>query len=469
MKNAFCKLAICLVVAFVINSATLGAVRLPSIIGNHMVLPQNSEARLWGWCNPGEKITIKTNWDTITYHSKGESTAKWSQKIKTPAAGGPYRIIINDVTIDDVMVGEVWLCSGQSNMERSVAPKLAIEEKENNQIRLFYVPKSTSVYPQENCQGVWKVSTPEEIQHFTAVGYFFGKNIQKNLNTPVGLINSNWGGTAAEAWTPDSFVNNNPRLEEMAKKLAPSASWPTKPGLIYNAMIYPLTKFDISGVIWYQGENNVWTCSSYQELLTTLIGSWRKAWGKEFPFYYVQIAPYSKYGKNMNCALLREAQTNCLTIPKTGMVVISDLVDDVNNVHPTDKVNVGLRLANLALSDYYGKSGLIYKYPVYKSMKIEKDRARIEFTNAENGLICRDAARHISVSGFYIAGEDRKFLPATAKIDGNSVIVYNKEIKKPVAVRFGFTNTAMPNLFSKEGMPVNLFRTDNWDVLTIND
>lgn len=468
MKNFYYKTV--LILFFALSTIFLqGAVRLPSIIGNHMVLPQNSEARLWGWCNPGEKITIRTSWDTLSYRLSGESTAKWSVKIKTPKAGGPHKITINEsIVIEDVLIGEVWLCSGQSNMERSVAPKLADEEASNpaiNKIHLFYVPKSTSEYPQENCEGSWKVCTPEELKHFSAVGYFFGKNIQKNLNVPVGLINAAWGGTAAEVWTPKQLVENNPQLKAGAEKLAPSASWPVIPGFIYNAMIYPLTNFDISGVIWYQGENNVWTCSTYQELLTTLIGSWRGVWKKEFPFYYVQIAPYSRYGKNMNCALLREAQTNCLKIQKTGMVVISDLVDDVNNVHPLDKVNVGLRLANLALSDYYGIAGLNYKFPMYKSMKVEKDKIRIEFSNAENGLTCRDKAA--LVSEFYISGADRKFLPATAKIDGNGVIVSNKAVKNPVAVRFGFTNTAIPNLFSKEGLPVNLFRTDNWDVDTV--
>lgn len=465
---------------------TEGAVRLPSIIGNHMVLQQNSEARLWGWCNPGEKIIIKTSWDTVSYRLSGEGTAKWSQKIKTPAAGGPYKITINgSLVIEDVLIGEVWLCSGQSNMARSVTPGQSIEEKANpniTSIRLFYVPRSTSEYPQENCEGSWKVCTPEEITHFSAVGYFFGKSIQGNLNVPVGLLDASWGGTAAEVWTPKTLVENNPRLKAGSLKLAPSASWPVSPGSIYNAMIYPLTNFNISGVIWYQGENNVWTCSTYEELLTTLIGGWRQDWKEEFPFYYVQIAPYSRYGKNMFCALLREAQTNCLRIPKTGMVVISDLVDDINNVHPLDKVNVGLRLANLALSDHYGKKGLIYKFPMYESMKIEKDKIRIAFSNAENGLMCKDAVHQVSKDAarhrdaacrvsteFYIAGEDQKFLPATARIEGSSVIVSNKAIKNPVAVRFGFINTAMPNLFSKEGLPANLFRTDNWDVDTITE
>jgi len=468
MKNFYYKTALSLFFIFSLILLQLqAAVRVPSIIGSHMVLQQNSEVKLWGWCNPGEKITIKTTWDTVSYRLIGEGTAKWSRKIKTPSAGGPYKIFINETILEDVMIGEVWLCSGQSNMERSLLPKQFGEEApvaNNNKIRLFYVSKSTSEYPQENCEGSWKVCTPEEIKHFSAVGYFFGKNIQKALNVPVGLINSNWGGTAAEVWISKPLIENDPQLKANAQKLAPSSSWPVIPGYSYNAMIYPLTNFQLSGVIWYQGENNVWTCSTYQQLLTTLIGSWRQAWGKEFPFYYVQIAPYSRYGKNINCALLREAQTKCLSISKTGMVVISDLVDDISNVHPTDKSNVGLRLANLALSDHYGKNGLIYQFPMYQSMKIEKNKIRIGFINADNGLISKGHP----ITGFYIAGEDRKFLPATTKIEGNTIIVSNKTIKNPVAVRFGFTNTAMPNLFSKEGLPANLFRTDDWMVDTLN-
>ena len=462
MKNFNYSIIICFLL---LSSSVLlrAAVRLPSIIGSHMVLQQNAEAMLWGWCNPGEKITIKTNWDTVTYRTKGGSTAKWGQKIKTPSGGGPYKITINETILEDVMIGEVWLCSGQSNMERGVGSQQSLAEGQNanlSNIRLFHIPKASSDYPQENCMGSWKVCTPEDMQQFSAVGYFFGKNLQKNLNIPVGLINSSWGGTAAEVWTPEQSIENDSLLKAAAQKLALSASWPIIPGHLYNAMIYPLTNFELSGVIWYQGENNVWTCSTYQQLLTTLIGSWRTAWKKDFPFYFVQIAPYSRYGKNNFGALLREAQTKCLSVPKTGMVVISDLVDNIADVHPKDKVNVGLRLANLALSDHYGKTGLIYKFPMYKSMTIEKNKIRIGFINAEQGLMCKDK----TLSEFYIAGEDRQFLPAVAKIEGSSVVVTNKTIKNPVAVRFGFTNAAIPNLFSKEGLPVNLFRTDSWDV-----
>ncbi len=463
MRRSVYSIIIFFTLTFVTISLS-AAIRLPSILGDHMVLHQSSEVKLWGWCSPAEKIVVKTSWDTITYKTVGESSAKWSLAIKTPAAGGPYKITINENTVlDDVMIGEAWLCSGQSNMEWSgdQGLKQSLEEapKANNRnIRFFYIPKSTSEFPQENCEGSWKVCTPEEMKHFSALGYFFGKNLQQALNIPVGLINSNWGGTPAEVWTPKHLIEANPELKAASGKLNPAAWWPVLPGLTYNAMINPITNYEISGAIWYQGESNVVTYSTYKELMNQMIGSWRKAWQKDFPFYFVQIAPFSGYGNNNFGALLREAQTNCLNIPKTGMVVITDLVDDLSNIHPVNKIDVAARLANLALADHYNKSGLTYKFPMYKAMKNEKDKIRIEFSNADNGLIAKDK----TISEIYIAGEDRQFQPAMAKIDGNSLIVWNKSIKAPVAVRFGFSNTAIPNLFSKEGLPVNLFRTDTW-------
>ncbi len=467
MKKTIFATLFCLLL--VVNSLIIAAaVRLPTILGSHMVLQQKSEVKLWGWCAPAEKIIIKTSWDTITYKTTGGSSAKWIQKIKTPVAGGPYTITINEsTTLEDVMIGETWVCSGQSNMEWSgdQGLKQCLDEMPNatnQKIRFFYVPKSTSEYPQENCAGSWKVCSPEEMKHFSAVGYFFGKKLQQELSVPIGLINSNWGGTAAEVWTPKDEVENDLELNQAAKKIGAVAWWPNLPGLAFNAMINPITNFEIAGVVWYQGESNSGTASTYKPLMTKMIGAWRKAWQKEFPFYFVQIAPFSGYGNQNVCALLREAQTNCLSIPKTGMAVIPDLVNDLTNIHPVNKIDVAARLANIALTEIYGKSGLNYKYPMYKGMKNEKDKIRILFDNADNGL----TAKGKTITEVYIAGDDRQFQPAMAKIDGNTLVVWNKSIKAPVAVRFGFSNAATPNLFSKEGLPVNLFRTDNWEVDT---
>ncbi|MEO8861089.1 MAG: sialate O-acetylesterase, partial [Ginsengibacter sp.] len=231
----------------------------------------------------------------------------------------------------------------------------------------------------------------------------------------------------------------------------------------YDAMIYPITNFSIAGVIWYQGEANVENASTYQLLFSTMINSWRKAWDKNFPFYFVQIAPYSGYG-NISGALLREAQTKTLMVPNTGMVVITDLVSDVKNIHPRDKKDVGERLANLALSQTYGKHGFPDQYPIYRGMDVEKGKVKISFDNAEAGLMNKGN----TPTDFYIAGADKIFHPASARIIGNNVIVWNNDVKNPVAVRFGFTNDAIPNLFSKDGLPMNIFRTDDWnDVSTI--
>lgn len=449
-----------------ISSLLLKAeVRLPAILGSHMVLQQNSETKLWGWCSPGEAIKVTVAWDTTVYKTTGTGNAKWSITLKTPKAGGPYSIVINGsnkIVLEDVLIGEVWLCSGQSNMEWSGTQNLkqSLDEAPNatnESIRFFYITKSTAAYPQDKCEGSWKVCSPSEMKKFSAVGYFFGKNLQQELKVPVGLINSNWGGTPAEVWTPSDAVESNPTLKAAADKINPTPWWPTEPGALYNAMIYPITQHTIAGAIWYQGESNTETYASYQQLFTTMISEWRKAWKKDFPFYYVQIAPYA-YDKNNIGALLREAQTNSISCPNTGMVVVSDLVADVKNIHPTNKIDVAGRLANYALAQTYASYKGAYKSPIFKSMRIDKNMVNISFDNADNGLMSKNGAP----TEFYIAGEDKIFYPATAKIKGSSVLVWAKKVKLPVAVRFGFSNTAIPNLFSTEGLPVNLFRTDTW-------
>ena len=440
-----------------------------------MVLQQQSEVKFWGWCEPGEKITIKTDWDTTNYNVVGGSNAKWSLKVRTGSAGGPYTVKImgyNTIQIQDVLVGEVWVCSGQSNMEMNYNWGLKqftndVNNAANKNIRFFHIPKLTADFPQEDTKAKWVVCNAEDVKRFSLVGYFFGKRINENLNVPVGLINASWGGTPAEVWTPKEIVENDTVLKSAAASLKSSNGWPVIPASAYNAMIYPLTNYKIAGTIWYQGESNTGTSQSYQSLFTSMIGSWRKAWQNDFPFYYVQIAPFT-YGDNIIGPLLREAQTKSLNYSKTGMIVITDLVSDVKDIHPQQKKEVGERLANYALADNYGKNGIAYKSPIYKSMKIEKDKIRIFFDNAVNGFMVKGGG---TPTEFYIAAEDKIFLPADAKIEKNTVVVSNKLIKNPVAVRFEFTNTAISNLFSKEarpdgsvgrGLPVNLFRTDDW-------
>ena len=457
---SFCLLA---------GSLVFADVRLTSVIGSHMVLQQKKDATLWGRCEPGEKIRILADWDTTVHAVTGARDASWSVVLKTPEAGGPYKIIIsgsNAIVLEDVMIGEVWVCGGQSNMEWSGSHglKQSIEEAPraiHPEIRLFHIPKAAAETPQDGGEGQWKVCGPEAMKRFIAVGYFFGRKLQQELGVPIGLINASWGGTPAEVWTPAELVENDPVLREAALKIPDFMPlWPIVPAVGYNAMIHPISRFPIAGVIWYQGESNVETWSTYESLFRTLIGAWRGAWGSDFPFYYVQIAPFSGYGEKNTGALLREAQTRCMAVPGTGMVVVSDLVDDVANIHPQNKVDVGLRLAGWALSETYGKKGIAHKSPQYRKMDIEKDKIRFTFSDAESGLVSRGG----EPSEFMIAGDDRRFVSARARIEGSRIVVWSPVVKHPVAVRFGFGNVSIPNLFSREGLPVNLFRTDDWPV-----
>ncbi|MDP3466901.1 MAG: sialate O-acetylesterase [Daejeonella sp.] len=447
----------------------LANIRLPNIIGSHMVLQQKSSVKLWGWAAPGEKITIKTSWDNTAYQTQASNDAKWLTEIKTPEAGGPYSITLqgnNTIELEDVLIGEVWVCGGQSNMEWSGTQKLpqSLEEApnaRNNKIRLFYVSKSTSAFPQDNLDGKWVVCSPEEMIKFSAIGYFFGKNLNEKMNIPVGLINSNWGGTPAETWTPEYVVNNNNIIKKGAAELKSQPGWPHQTALAYNAMIFPLTNYSIAGAIWYQGESNVRTYYAYEKLFTGMIDAWRQQWNKNFPFFYVQIAPYTYGFKNVG-ALLRETQTRAAKHPNTGMVVITDLIPDTTNIHPTPKKEVAKRLSDMALNKTYAYSDISCESPVYSSHIVDKDKIIVQFANASNGLLSKGD----QITSFEIAAEDKIFVPAQARIEGSSIIVYNKNIKHPAAVRFAFNNTAIPNLFNKEGLPVNLFRTDDWEMDT---
>lgn len=457
------------ILMLVAASTSYGNIRLPHILGSHMVLQQNSEVTLWGWAGPAEQIRVMVDWDTIDHTTTATSGARWSIKIKTPGAGGPYKIVLNGqntVVLEDVLIGELWVCSGQSNMEWSADQglKQSIAEAPNatnKQIRFFYIPKNTSDYPQDDCEGNWVVCNPEDMLHFSAIGYFFGKRLHSELNVPIGLINTNWGGTPAEVWTPREAVLSDAELSKGANTHTAYPWWPKDPGLTYNAMIAPITGLPIAGALWYQGESNVDYPQGYAKLLQTMIDSWRKAWQKDIAFYYVQIAPF-RYGNRYTGALVREAQTKLHDYPNCGMVVVSDLVDNVKDIHPQNKADVATRLANYALAQTYGKTGLTYKSPRYGNMETIKDKIRISVLDAPTGLVSRGG----SPAEFLIAGDDRKFYPATATLSGSTITVYAKEVKTPVAVRFGFSNTAMPNVFSKEGLPLNLFRTDDWELDT---
>lgn len=468
MKKLF--LLFCCIICVSFFSKLFAIIRLPPIMSSNMVLQQNSQATLWGWANPTERFVIISSWkdtvDSVTAFNSG----KWKARISTPAAGGPYTITIknrfNTIVLENILIGEVWICSGQSNMEMSNTKQIQDElpNSKNDKIRFFTVFKKTSEYPQDHCEGEWVSCNEEALRRFSAAGYFFGKKLHTDLNVPVGLIQSAWSGTPVELWEPNEVLDSDPAMKEAATKIRDVSYRPNKPGYIYNAMIYPISNYTIAGVIWYQGEGNTARAGTYEKMFTGMIGAWRKQFEQDFPFYYVQIAPYT-YENTYEAALLMEQQTRSLSYPKTGMVVITDLVDNVKDQHPKNKLDVGLRLANIALAETYKKNlpAPAYLNPKYKSMEVSKGKVNLYFDNAPNGFMVKGDG---TATEFVIAGEDKNFLPAEVKLEKSRIVVWNKQITNPVAVRFSFSNIGMSNVFNKEGLPITPFRTDNWEVVT---
>lgn len=445
-------------------------IRLPAIMSSNMVLQQNGKAAIWGWADPSERFTITSSWKTEPDQVTAMNSGKWKAEIATPAAGGPYTITIkgraNTIVLENVLIGEVWLASGQSNMEMSNTKQIRDEgAKANNpKIRLFIVAKVTSEYPQDNAEGKWVECSEATVKNFSAIAYHFGTKIQQELgNVPVGLIQSAWSGTPVELWEPQEVLDREADTKLAATKVKDVTYRPNKPGLIYNAMIYPIANYTIAGTIWYQGEGNTYRANTYRKMFTGMIGEWRKQFNQDFPFYFVQIAPYSKYDNTYDAALLMEAQTQSLAYPKTGMVVITDLVDNIASQHPIDKLTPALRLANLALADHYKKPIAVYNSPMYKRMEVSKGKINLYFDNAPNGFMVKGD----KPTEFLIAGADKNFLPAEVKVEKDKIVVSNPQIANPVAVRFSFANDAMANIFNKEDLPVNPFRTDNWDIVGV--
>ena len=466
MKKNFFTLAALLFLSC-LNFSANAYLRLPDLLSDNMVMQQQSKINFHGWADPGKKINMIASWNGDTLKAVTNSDAAWSVDMQTPKAGGPYQItIIGDstITIHNVLIGEVWLCSGQSNMEFSADWHFNNYQQEINnaqhpEIRFFHIQKITAPYPQQEVSGKWEVCTPQSMHTFSAAGYFFGRTLNEQLHQPVGLIESCWGGTPVETWMPGEIFNHNETLAVSATTLKPSSWWPVKPALAYNAMIAPVTNFNIAGTIWYQGESNTSNASTYEEAFSAMIHSWREHWQKDLPFYFVQIAPY-KYGNNYGGALVREAQLQTYRhVPNTGMVVITDITGDTSDIHPKDKQDVGKRLAAWALAKTYGKEGIQYSGPLYRSMEINGNKAVIQFDFAADGLVKKGD----QLSDFVIAGEDHHFVPAIAKIKDSTIIVYSSQVPHPVAVRMGFTNTAIPNLFNKAGLPASPFRTDVWE------
>ncbi|MBW8325375.1 MAG: sialate O-acetylesterase [Prolixibacteraceae bacterium] len=460
------KVFFTLLILFAFSANLFAKIILPSVFADNMVLQQNSEVAVWGWSDPAETVKIVAGWnEKDTIKVKADNTSAWKTTIKTIGAGGPYSIQIlgsSKVQLNNVMLGEVWICSGQSNMEMSVNWNLINGEEDaakatHPNIRIFHVQKIGAEYPQQNCNATWTTCTPETMRATSAVGYFFARELQQKLNVPVGIIVSAWGGTPAEVWIEKSRIENNPELNK-ARYNEKYEWWPGEPGTLYNSMIAPFVPYGIAGAIWYQGESNRGNHQVYAQLMKTLIENWRSDFKKDFPFYLVQIAPF-EYGANGKSERIREQQQLVTQmVPNTGMVVISDLVDNIKDIHPKNKLDVGKRLAGFALTETYHQNIGAYKSPAYQSMLIEKGKLRLSFNHVPTGL----KSTGKTPLQFMIAGDDQKFVPATAKIEGNTVILSSKLVKAPVAARFCFDDTSMPDVFSNEGLPLAPFRTDIW-------
>jgi sialate O-acetylesterase len=460
LKSIFTTLLIILCIS--ISPLIRANVTIPAIFSDHMVLQQRTLVTLWGWGKPGETVSVTGSWDPdTTYTTRVPNHSVWSMEIRTPEAGGPYELVIrgyNTIGISDVLIGEVWLGSGQSNMEWTASSGIDNQQEEiaaadYPEIRFFQVNTTIATCPQQLVEGHWVVCTPETMAAFSAVLYFFGRDLHRELDVPVGLISSAWGGTPVEIWMPEAMIRGDRLLEMNAGFLKPVPWGPVEPGVAYNAMIHPLIPYRIKGALWYQGEANVDFPQRYARALSTLIGSWRAAWGNTFPFYYVQIAPWAGYGNdNVKGAVLRDQQRLVMErTPQTGMVVVSD-IGDLNNIHPRNKLDVGKRLAAWALHNDYGFSDLPYSGPLPQSAAFGSETVTIRFDHAEGGLVARDGV----LKEFEVLDPEGNWISADARIAGNSVEV-DVPVPRPEGVRYGYRNDSQPTLFNAAGLPASCF------------
>ncbi|MBI1353668.1 MAG: sialate O-acetylesterase [Acidobacteria bacterium] len=471
-------------------------VRLPSLIGDHMLVQRDQPIRLWGWAEPGEQVSA-----AMAGHSSQAVTGpdgRWRVDLMPLPAGGPHKLEIqgkNKITVDDVLVGEVWVGSGQSNMgfqvRNAIHADKEIASATDGQIRLFQVKLETAFTPKDDVTGEWMVCSPKTIPTFTAVGYFFARHLRQKLNIPVGVIQSAWGGTPAEAWTPRETLDNDDELHAFlerwnrqmeayprtkvrfdgqlakweASKQGPRPREPAGPGhqhqptVLYNAMIAPLTPYAIGGAIWYQGENNASRGQGYEyeHLMRSMIEAWRQKWGVgDFPFLFVQLANYARVSDTAQWPELREAQTHTLRTVNTGMAVTID-IGESQDIHPKNKQDVGLRLGLAARAIAYGEHDLVYSGPIYRETSVEPGKLRLWFDHVGSGLMAKGP-----LEGFQVAGGDGRFHAAEAKIDGENIVVWSEHVKTPVAARYAWADDPKAPLYNKEGLPASPFRTDDW-------
>ena len=474
---------------------------------DHAVLQQGKPVPVWGIANPGEQVTVSLSGQNVG--TSAGPDGRWIVRLPAMKAGGPHSMVIvgdNRIQLEDVWIGEVWICSGQSNMERQLGPRTGQQPLENweqevasadyPQIRHFAVARTPSDTTKNDTDGQWDVCTPQTVANFTAVGYYFGRDLHRHLKVPVGLIHTSWGGTPAEAWTskevlaarfPETLETHQKSLEQYPVKLAdyqaqeptlvkaweeaaakaaaegkPTPPKPTPPrdpavgrqnwpSALYQGMLAPIMPCAMRGVIWYQGESNASRAKQYRSLFPAMIGDWRGRWGQgDFPFLFVQIAPF----RGMNPEI-RDAQLQTWkTTPNTAMVVTTD-IGDANDIHPARKESVGARLALAARALAYGEN-VDYSGPVFDRMTIDGSKAVLAFTHLGGGLVCKDG----SLRGFEISADGKGFIPAVAEIAGDNIIVSAEGVLKPAAVRYAWSNVPDVNLFNRAGLPASPFRTE---------
>jgi sialate O-acetylesterase len=498
----------------IVATPVVADVRLPAMFTDNMVLQRDMAVPVWGWADAGEKVTVKVP-GQIQTALPGEG-GKWMVKLAPLPTGGPITVTVsgkNTITLENVLVGEVWVCSGQSNMQLPVMrcndAKEEIAAANYPQIRLLSVPIRGTQEPQSDFEGKWVACNPETVGDFSAAAYFFGRELYQKLNVPIGLIHCSWGGSSCEAWVKRSLLEADPQYKEMlatwdrdcanfdlqkvkATFEAQKAKWakdvaaakaagkespkgPRNPGDIrtgqhrpanlYNGMLMSVMPYAMRGVIWYQGEANSARAYQYRSLFPLMIKNWRDDWKQgDFPFYFVQLANFMAAKPEPSesaWAELREAQSMTLQVPHTGQAVIID-IGEANDIHPKNKQEVGKRLALWALAKDYGKE-VVYCSPMFKSMACRGSELVLQFDHLGGGLVAKDGPL---VKGFAVAGADHKFVWAEAKIVGDTVVVSSPQVPQPAAVRYAWADNPERNLYSKAGLPVCPFRSDDWPGIT---
>jgi sialate O-acetylesterase len=457
------------------------ALELPAIISSNMVLQRNTKVTLWGWSDPQENITLSASWLDSPLKMKADKEGNWIFQLQTTLSKEPQTITVKgdntEKKLENILFGEVWLCSGQSNMQQPLkgyngeptfGGPMATAHSRNPKLRLFSVDRVGSKTPLKNVDEYtgWQAASPDNTWEFSAVAYFFGQQLQEILDVPVGMIHTSWGGSSVEAWISEEMIRKYQKVDLSDVDINKGTNH--IPTALYNAMVHPLIPYSIKGALWYQGESNRKEPQKYKELFPAMVKDWRDRWDiGEFPFYYVQIAPFM-YGNNYhfstvdNSAFMREAQLECLDlIPNSGIAITLDIGDDYS-IHPPRKKEVANRLLFNALDQTYNFKNIHGSSPVYDSMEINNEAIILHFKNAEDGLYAFD-----DLQNFEIAGDNKVFYPAKAKIvNRRQVLVKSDRVEKPVAIRYAWQNWVIGSLYDTNLLPVSSFRTDDWSDAT---